>query len=107
MITFRDLHALDEFAAVVDLERRIWGSGDVDVDLKERIGERLKAKKFCVASGNEIARIWPTEPKERNKQIKAIQRFAKENGWTATILDPGIRVTLFEVACTKGVYNGA
>ena len=31
MITYRDLHTLDEFAAVVELEREIWGPGYVDV----------------------------------------------------------------------------
>jgi len=31
VITYRDLHALDEFAAVVDLEREIWGPGYVEV----------------------------------------------------------------------------
>jgi predicted GNAT superfamily acetyltransferase len=31
VITYRDLHTLDEFAAVVDLEREIWGPGYVEV----------------------------------------------------------------------------
>jgi predicted GNAT superfamily acetyltransferase len=30
-ITYRDLHTLDEFAAVVELEREIWGPGYVEV----------------------------------------------------------------------------
>jgi len=50
-------------------------------------------QKWCVASESDLERVWPCEKVHRDKRFQAIQAFAKRNGWTATILDPGIRVT--------------
>jgi hypothetical protein len=47
----------------------------------------------CVAFESDLELAWPREKMPADKRIVAIQDFAKRNGWTATILDPGIRVT--------------
>jgi hypothetical protein len=61
--------------------------------LAERILERLKSHKSCTVFENELSRVWPCPDKERQQRHAAIQAFAKAHGWSATILDPGIRVT--------------
>jgi len=46
---------------------------------------------------NELARIWPRDELAKLKREKQIRVFAANNGWIATILDPGIRVTFRKV----------
>jgi hypothetical protein len=61
--------------------------------LYRHIEERLQTHKYCVVFENELQRIWPTPKKERAKRAAAIEAFALAHGLTATIHDPGIRVT--------------
>jgi hypothetical protein len=61
-----------------------------------KISERLKTHKSVTIFESDIERVWPIvgvarEVREqRNAFIKA---FAKANGWSASIRDPGLRVT--------------
>jgi hypothetical protein len=73
--------------------------------LLNRINERLKTHKFCIIFRNELDRVWPIQDKERIKRAEQIQAFAKANGLTAVIHDPGIRVT-FRRAPTVQVFDG-
>jgi hypothetical protein len=61
--------------------------------LYRHIDERLRSRNFCVVFENELQRIWPTEKRERAKRAAAIEAFARAHGLSATIHDPGVRVT--------------
>jgi hypothetical protein len=41
----------------------------------------------------ELERVWPTDNALREKRAALIHAYAKENGWSATVSDPGMRVT--------------
>jgi hypothetical protein len=71
--------------------------------LINRIRDRLKSKKFCVAFENDLEPVWPREELSREDRYQLILAFAKANDWEATINDPGIRVTFRE----KQKSNGA
>jgi hypothetical protein len=45
----------------------------------------------------DLASIWPRDERDQLKREKEIHAFAAANGWVATILDPGIRVTFRKV----------
>ena len=62
-------------------------------ELIQRIHRRIDEKKFCTIFEKDIAAYWPVTAAEREQRKAAIEAFAKQNGWSATILDPGIRVT--------------
>jgi hypothetical protein len=62
-------------------------------ELTRRIQKRLSTHKFCTVFESDLARIWPYEQKEREKRKKAIKAYAKAHNRSATILDPGVRVT--------------
>jgi hypothetical protein len=62
-------------------------------DLKRQIHERLKTAKWCVAFESDLENIWPRDDIGRKKRATSIEAFAKRNGWSVTILDPGIRAT--------------
>jgi hypothetical protein len=66
--------------------------------LANYISERLEGRKFCIVYGNEISRIWPPDSERIRKRDAAIQAFARSRGWTATIWDPGVRVTFRKAA---------
>jgi hypothetical protein len=40
-----------------------------------------------------LSRVWPNNDVARQQWYVLIKGFAKAHGWSATILDPGIRVT--------------
>jgi hypothetical protein len=65
--------------------------------LKQRIKERLRHNKSCTVFENDLAAIWPRDERDQLKREKEIHAFAAANGWLATILDPGIRVTFRKV----------
>ena len=65
--------------------------------LKKRIDERLRYKKSCTILEDDLARVWPRDERDQLKREKEIHAFAAANGWLATILDPGIRVTFTKV----------
>jgi hypothetical protein len=66
--------------------------------LKERVREHLEVAKAYVAFNGELEYTWPSERIHSLARAKAIQAFAKSNGWSATIVDPGIRVIFRKVA---------
>ena len=61
--------------------------------LKKRIRKRLATAKFCSVYETELERVWPTDNALREKRAALIHAYAKENGWSATVTDPGMRVT--------------
>jgi hypothetical protein len=61
--------------------------------LADTISRRLCCQKFCTVFESELSRVWPYEDKARQQRHTLIKAFAKAHGWSATILDPGIRVT--------------
>ena len=61
--------------------------------LARRIAERLKSRNSCTLFENDIDGLWPRNKKVQLQRERQIQAFAKARGWSATILDPGIRVT--------------
>jgi hypothetical protein len=61
--------------------------------LARRIVTRLAAMNFFTVFEPEVSRVWPVDALAEQERNKAIQAFAKERGWTASIHDPGIRVT--------------
>jgi hypothetical protein len=65
--------------------------------LKKRIGERLRYKKSCTILERDLAIAWPRDERDQLKREKQIHAFAAANGWLATIIDPGIRVTFRKV----------
>jgi hypothetical protein len=65
--------------------------------LKKRIEERLRYKKSCTILQRDLTMVWPRDERDQLKREKQIHTFAAANGWLATILDPGIRVTFRKV----------
>jgi len=61
--------------------------------LTKRIQERLAKAKFCNVFEHELERVWPIDKALREKRAALIQAYAKENGWSAIVSDPGMRVT--------------
>jgi hypothetical protein len=61
--------------------------------LTEIISKRLCSHKSCTVFENELSRVFPYDDKARQQRHTLIRAFAKAHGWSATILDPGIRVT--------------
>jgi hypothetical protein len=63
--------------------------------LAEHIRGRLKSKRFCVVSENDLEPVWPRQglsPENRKRRIE-ILAFARANNWEATFYDTGLRVT--------------
>jgi hypothetical protein len=60
--------------------------------LANHIRGRLRDHIFCTVFENTLSGVWP-RPHEHDCRIKEIEAFAKANGWTVTISDPGIRLT--------------
>jgi len=44
-----------------------------------------------------LEEFWPRETKVKSPRAEQIHAFAKANGWSATILDPGIRVSFRKI----------
>ena len=61
--------------------------------LAEKIIKRLNTHKSCTIFENDLSCVWPVNEKQRQQRYALIKAFAKAHGWSATILDPGIRVT--------------
>jgi len=61
--------------------------------LTEKIIKRLNTHKSCTIFENDLSCVWPVNEKQRQQRHALIKAFAKAHGWSATILDPGIRVT--------------
>jgi hypothetical protein len=50
-------------------------------------------KPFCTVFESDLERVFPRVADAHEQRNQAILEFAKKNGWTAKISDPGVRVT--------------
>jgi hypothetical protein len=62
-------------------------------ELINHIHNRIAERKFATIFKNKIQQIYPPVMKADIEMKKAIDNFADQNGWTATINDTGVRVT--------------
>ena len=61
--------------------------------LTRQIRHRLENHKSCTIFEKDLGRVWPYVDAAREERFAAIKAYAKARGWSATFLDPGIRVT--------------
>ena len=61
-------------------------------ELAELIRKRLGNHVTCAVYENNLSVVWP-RAYEHDSRIKEIEAFAKANGWSVSITDPGIRLT--------------
>ncbi|HEX4667287.1 MAG TPA: hypothetical protein VH207_11865 [Chthoniobacterales bacterium] len=69
--------------------------------LTRQIRHRLETHKFCTIFERDLGKAWPYVDKARENRFAEIKAFARSQGWSATILDPGIRVTFRKVPESK------
>lgn len=69
--------------------------------LARHILHRLESHKSCTVFEKDLGRVWPYVDKAREKRFAQIKEFARAHGWSATILDPGIRVTFRKIPEAK------
>ena len=65
---------------------------DDEKALAALIKDRLGTHVTCSVFENQLSVIWP-RAYESDNRIKEIETFAKANGWSVNISDPGIRLT--------------
>lgn len=61
-------------------------------ELAALIRNRLGNHVTCAVYENNLSVVWP-RTYEHDSRIKDIEAFAKANGWSVSITDPGIRLT--------------
>ena len=61
-------------------------------ELAALIRNRLGTHVTCAVYENNLSVVWP-RAYEHDSRIKEIEAFAKANGWSVSITDPGIRLT--------------
>lgn len=66
--------------------------------LIRRVREYLEVANSYTAFDMELEPILPDEKVHHAERARSIHAFAKKNGWSATILDPGIRATFRKLA---------
>src|ERR1043165_2813144 len=69
--------------------------------LAELISSELSQKESCTICNAEITGVWPHGAKNPEMRDAAIHAFAKNNGWTAEIIDPGIQVIFTKAPGTE------
>ncbi|MEP7014573.1 MAG: hypothetical protein ABI925_03955 [Verrucomicrobiota bacterium] len=69
-------------------------------DLIRRVRDHLEVAKSYTAHEIELIPILPNEKMHRERRAQAVHAFAKENGWSALILDPSVRVTFSKLGST-------
>jgi hypothetical protein len=74
--------------------------------LTRQIQHRLESHKFCTVFEKDLGRVWPYVDREREKRFALIKAYARSRGWSATILDPGIRVTFRKLPNGKSIPSG-
>jgi len=67
-------------------------------DMRDGIAEALEKKKHFTVFDNDLSKLWPAARHTRQKQIEAIQKFAKENGWEVKIRDQGLIATFSKIS---------
>jgi hypothetical protein len=63
--------------------------------LAKFVRERIEKRKYCMVFESQLECCWPAEKVKtaaRTAREKKIRAFAKANGWTAEIHDPGLSV---------------
>jgi hypothetical protein len=63
--------------------------------LAKFVRERIEKRKYCMVFKSQLEHCWPAEKVKTAARIareKKIRAFAKANGWTAEIHDPGLSV---------------
>ena len=75
-------------------------SAEMDA-LTRQIRHRLETHKFCTIFERDLGKVWPYVDKARERRFSEIKAYARAQGWSATILDPGIRVTFRKLANAK------
>jgi hypothetical protein len=63
--------------------------------LAKFVRERLEKRKYCMIFESQLEPSWPAEKVKSAARIareRKIRAFAKANGWTAVIHDPGLSV---------------
>ena len=65
---------------------------DNEKALAKLIRNRLGDHVTCTVFENELSVVWQ-RAYEHDSRIKEIEAFAKANGWSVSISDPGIRLT--------------
>jgi hypothetical protein len=66
--------------------------------MRDGITDALKKKKHFTVFDNDLSQFWPPARHTRQKQIEAIQQFAKEHGWEVTMRDQGLIATFRRVS---------
>ena len=64
-------------------------------ELAKFVRERVEKRKYCMIFENRLEPCWPADEVKtaaRTAGEKKIHAFAKANGWTAVIHDPGLSV---------------
>jgi hypothetical protein len=64
-------------------------------ELAKFVRERLEKRKYCMVFKSQLEPCWPAEKVKsaaRMARERKIRAFAKANGWTAEIHDPGLSV---------------
>ena len=64
---------------------------DDEKALADLIRDRLGNHVVCRVFENKLAVVWP-RAYEHDSRIKEIEAFAKANGWSVSISDPGIQL---------------
>jgi hypothetical protein len=72
---------------------RFWGAGYLMENLLKHILAKLEVGKICVVFESRLEQVFPKDPAIPEKRKEAIMAFAKKNGLSAKISDPGLRVT--------------
>jgi hypothetical protein len=69
-------------------------------ELAKFVRERVEKRKYCMIFENRLEPCWPAEEVKtapRTAREKKIHAFAKANGWTAVIHDPGLSVVFKKI----------
>ncbi len=70
-------------------------------NLTRNIQHRLGDHTSCTVFEKELAAVWPSTDEAGAARCAQIKAYAKARGWSATIMNPGIRVTFRQLALAK------
>ena len=73
-------------------------------DMRDGIAEALKKKKHFTVFDNDLSKFWPAARHTRQKQVEAIQQFAKKHGWEVTIRDQGLIATFRKISPSQQAF---
>jgi hypothetical protein len=76
--------------------------------LAKFVRERLEKRKYCMVFERQLEPCWPAEKVKTAARIareKKIRAFAKANGWTAEIHDPGLSVIFKKITANGSTVH--